>query len=88
LWDDEYEDEKNEITVYRWKKDNMNEDQEYYKQEVKLPKGEQYYLVFCSKNRRGSDNSTGLDVLVMKPNFNNNTCKEIGWCSVTDDKNY
>lgn len=44
-----------------------------------------YYLLFTPKNRRGQDNTTGLDVLVMRVDFNSNTWKEIGYCIVPRD---
>jgi hypothetical protein len=48
----------------------------------------QFYLLFCSKNRRGQDNTTGLPVLVFKVNFNNNTWTELGWTTVQKDYNF
>ncbi len=99
LWDDEYEGGKHELTVRRWvKTDPSNpfhdKSKEYQDEEIKLSKTDshgnpnQYYLLFTVKNRRGQDNKTGQQVLVLKPNFNNNTWKEIGWTNVYDDKNY
>ncbi len=54
-----------------------------------LDKENNYYLFFCSKNRRNESNLTGLDVLVMKINFNSNKWDEIGWTkNVERDINY
>jgi replicative DNA helicase len=49
------------------------------KQKVTLKQGKVYYLLFCSKNRRGMTNLTGLDVLCLEVDFNGNRWKEIGW---------
>ncbi|WJJ55328.1 hypothetical protein QB910_000084 [Dabrowskivirus KKP3916] len=58
------------------------------KQYDKFNKQNQFYLLFTSKNRRGQDNTTGLQVLVFKPNFNNNTWKEVGWTTVHKDYSF
>lgn len=44
-----------------------------------------YYLFFTPKNRRGQDANTGLDVLVMRANFNSNTWTEVGFTTVRND---
>lgn len=48
---------------------------------VKLKPGRVYYLLFTSKNRRGQSNLTGLDVLALEVDFNNNRWKELGWAT-------
>lgn len=91
VWADEYEDGSNELEVYKWEYDPNNpfsNEHGYYKKEFKLEKGKVFYLLFCSKNRRGRDNKTGLDILVLQPNFNNNTWYEVGQTYVPNDKNY
>lgn len=60
----------------------------YIKYEFKINKKEPHYLLFTAKNRRGRDYKTGLDVLVLRPNFNNNQWVEVGWTKVYDDRNY
>lgn len=86
IWDDEFTGEKHELKVSRWIPDEFRGG---YKEETfTLDRGEQYLLLFTSKNRRGLDNKVGQKVLVIKPNFNNNTYKEIGETTVYDDKNY
>lgn len=88
VWDDEYDGEKNALTVYKFKKDTLN-GYGYERVEFKLNKEDApYYLLFTPKNRRGQDNKTGLDVLVMKPNFNNNTWEEIGFTKIIDDRSF
>lgn len=84
VWDDEYEGGANELECYKHIVSKGREK----KVEFKLERGEKYYLMFTPKNRRGQDNKTGLDVLILKPNFNNNTWQEVGFCKVYDDKNY
>jgi hypothetical protein len=89
VFDDEYEGQKMELDCYTWVKDEFSEDQKWYKKHFKL-KSEKapYYLLFTNKNRRGQTNETGLDVLVLKPNFDNNTWVEIGWTKVVNDHQY
>lgn len=53
---------------------------ELIKQVKTLEHGKVYYLLFTSKNRRGQTTLTGLDVLVLEVDFNNNRWKEVGWC--------
>ncbi|WP_226035743.1 replicative DNA helicase [Aquibacillus saliphilus] len=61
----------------------------YWKLRRKLDKESVYYLIFTSKNRRNESNLTGLDVLVLKVNFNSNKWDEIGWTKdVERDTNY
>jgi replicative DNA helicase len=54
-------------------------DNKMIKRKIKLKHGKVYYLLFTSKNRRGSSNLTGLDVLVLEVDFNSNRWKEVGW---------
>lgn len=98
VWDDEYEgDDKRALKVYRWGKNEFTD--EWCQIESTLPKYEYdaegkikhkniYYLLFTGKNRRGQSNDTGLDVLVMEVNLNNNTWKEIGWTHVINENKY
>ncbi|TVY09861.1 DnaB-like helicase C-terminal domain-containing protein [Paenibacillus cremeus] len=86
VWDDELTGGKHELKVTRYVPDPFMGG--YKEEEFTLDKGEQWILLFTSKNRRGMDNKTGQRVLVLKPNFNNNTFKEVGWTTVYDDKNY
>lgn len=98
VWDDERESGNYELKVTRQvkisDKDEFNEDdgeiKPVYKTiETTIPNdGKPYYLMFTSKNRRGLDNSTGLDVLVFAPDFNLNKWNELGWCKVYRDRNY
>lgn len=61
----------------------------YWRLKRKLDKEHNYYLIFTSKNRRNESNLTGLDVLVVKVNFNSNKWDEIGWTKdVERDTNY
>ncbi|NBI31006.1 DnaB-like helicase C-terminal domain-containing protein [Chengkuizengella marina] len=92
VWADEYEGGDRELKCYNYvkndEKNNPFENSKYIKDTFTLSKEDIYYLDFTPKNRRGQDNKTGLDVLVMKVNFNNNTWDEVGWTTVRDDKNY
>jgi replicative DNA helicase len=83
-WSDEYEGEKRELDCYRLKKKEKGEgfDKEYFK----LEKGKTFYLLFCPKNRFGSNNDNGQPILVLEPFFNSNHFKEIGWTFVANDK--
>lgn len=63
--------------------------QPYWKFKRKLDKDHNYYLFFTSKNRRNESNLTGLDVLVVRVNFNSNRWDEIGWTKdIERDTNY
>jgi replicative DNA helicase len=86
VWDDELKGGKHELEVTRYVKDEFAGG--YREENFTLERGEQWILLFTAKCRRGQDNKTGQKVLVFKPNFNNNTFKEIGWTTVYDDKNY
>lgn len=91
VWADEYEEGSNELEVYKWEHDPKNpfaNEHGMYKKEFKLERGKIYYLLFTPKNRRGRDNKTGLDVLVLQPNFNNNSFYEVGWTVIHNDRNY
>jgi len=93
IFDDEYKGEKRAVTVYRIKEDPFNEDEgkQVMKEEFELErydkKGKEipYYFYFVAKNRDGESNDTGLDVLVLRPNFTNNTWQEIGWTTIRKD---
>ncbi len=87
VWADELEGGKNELLVHRYVKDPTGE-QKYVKEEFKLDRDNQYYLLFTAKNRLGMDVNSGQQILVLCPNFNNNTWEEIGWTWVFDDKNF
>lgn len=60
----------------------------YKKVIFKIKKEAVHYLLFTAKNRRGADSKTGQDILVLRPNFNNNTWTEIGLTKVFDDRSY
>lgn len=47
-----------------------------------------YYVIFTPKNRRGRDNNTGLDCIIMRADFNKNVWKEIGFASIQRDYNF
>ncbi len=85
------EDRINFLKKQGWKSDPTfkSKDKPYRKLIRSLDKENNYYLFFTSKNRRNESNLTGLDVLVMKVNFNSNKWDEIGWTkSVERDVNY
>lgn len=66
-----------------------SKNQPYWKLKRKLDKRYNYYLFFTSKNRRNQSNLTGLDVLVVRVDFNSNKWQEIGWTNdVERDINY
>jgi hypothetical protein len=92
IWADEYEGGNNELEVYKWVHDPSHpfadKKSGMYKKEFKLEKGNIYYVMFTPKNRRGRDNKTGLDCLVLQPNFNNNTWYEVGYTTIYNDRNY
>lgn len=87
VWDDELSGGQNELDVFRWE---FNEFSGKYdaKKKIVLEPNKQYYLLFLPKNRRGLSNDTGQYVLVLEPNFNFNTWKEVGWTRVFNDRNY
>jgi hypothetical protein len=101
VWDDEYAGGNKELTLYQYRKkyNEMTQEWETTTKEEKLerwytPKDSdkkfpnQYYLVFVPKNRRGQDNNTGLDVLVMRVDFQKNLWQEWGFTKVWNDHNY
>ncbi len=83
-WAAEYEGGKSELDCYKMKKNEKTGG--YDKEFFKLEKGKTYYLLFTPKNRFGSNNDTGMAVLVIEPMFNANHFKEIGWCFVPNEK--
>lgn len=96
MWADELDGEE-KLRVFKYVKANpknpkhkkaIASGKKYVSEEIKLKEEGVYYLVFTVKNRRGQDCKTGQKVLVIEPNFNVNTWREIGWTSVLDDKNY
>lgn len=86
VWDDELTGGKHELKVTRYVPDQFMGG--YKEEEFTLDKGEPWMLLFTAKSRRGQDNKTGQRILVLKPNFNNNTFREIGYTTVYDDRNY
>lgn len=89
-WADEYEGGKSEIEYYTLDK---KEDGKYRKNAgKKLPKHDKngnkniYYLLFTPKNRSGSTNATGQEVLILQARFHTNSFQEIGWTTINDDK--
>lgn len=82
-WSDEYEGGKRELDCYRLKK---KDDGTYGKEYFKLEQGKVYYLWFTPKNRFGRDNDTAQPVMIIEPDFNFNSFKEIGWTFVANDK--
>ena len=86
VWSDEREGEKKELKCIKWIP--TNDPNHFEKEYFALPKEQPYFLLFTSKNRRGKDNKTGLNQLILKPNFNFNTWDEIGWTTVMDDHSY
>lgn len=89
-WADEYEGGKYEIEYYTLDK---REDGKYRKNMgKKLPKYDKngnkniYYLLFTPKNRSGSTNATGQEVLILQARFHANSFQEIGWTTIMDDK--
>jgi replicative DNA helicase len=91
VWVDEFKDGTNELQVYKWEHDPENpfaNENGMIKKEFTLEQGKVFYLLFTPKNRRGRDIKTGLDILVLQPNFNNNTWREVGWTQVANDRNY
>lgn len=95
--DDEYEEGSNELKVYTWEKHPITDEWiQVVKTLERVTKDENgnvkykniYYLLFTAKNRRGQSNDTGLDVLVMAVNLNNNTWREVGWTTIANDNKY
>lgn len=85
IWGDEYPEGKNELKVYKLKKNDRTG--EYEKEEVELEKDKTYYLMFTPKNRTGANTDNGQPVLVFEPQFNSNHFKEIGWTFVAKEYN-
>lgn len=84
-WADEYDGEKRQLDCYRYKKSEIIEG-DYDKEFFTLEKGKTYYLLFTPKNRFGSNNDNGQPILVIEPNFQTNSFKEIGWTFVANEK--
>ncbi len=91
VWDDEYEGGNNELKVFNWEKCPITNEwtrvtrtlEQFAKNDDGSVKFKNiYYLLFTTKNRRGQSNDTGLDVLVMHVNLNNNTWREVGWTTI------
>ena len=77
VFDDEKEGGKNPLDCWRWMPpDDFND--KPVKKEFQLKAGKQYFLKFITKNRFGSTNDGGQEVIVIEPYFNGNTFKEIG----------
>lgn len=74
--------------ISREKRSFGAKDKPYRKVEFTIKPDTPHYLLFTAKNRRGQDNKVGLEVLVLRPNFNSNTWDEVGWTVVHDDKLY
>lgn len=90
VWGDEYEGGSHELTYYTLHK---QEDGRYRKEANQVLQKQDnkgnaniYYLLFTAKNRTGSTNATGQDVLILKAEFHANRFREIGWTQVLDDK--
>lgn len=92
VWADEHQGEKNALNVTSYEKSPTGDG--YVKNTFDLPKQDKngndmhYHLIFTVKNRLGTDQNSGQEMLVLQPNFNYNTWKEVGWTWVFDDKNY
>jgi hypothetical protein len=91
VWDSEMDGGDNAIEVFKWVPNpnkSKADEKPYVKEKIKLDYDKTYYLLFCSKNRRGQSNLTGLDILVFEVNFNSNRWREIGWTTIMKDGNY
>lgn len=92
VWEDEYKDKKKQITFYKWGVDEFKGDGTFIKKPIKKDphpvEGKVYFAVFCSKNRRGMSNLTGLDPLIFKVNFNSNRWVEVGFAEIEKDYSY
>ena len=94
IFSDEYDGERHALKCHRWvpktedeKALNPADKKPYKKEDVILEKGKTYYLLFTPKNRFGSNTDNGQEVLVIEPNFNFNSFKEVGWTYVDKDFN-
>lgn len=81
VFDDEKMGGKNPLECWKWMPpDDFND--KPIKKEFQLKAGKQYFLKFITKNRFGSTNDGGQEVIVIEPYFNGNTFKEIGYTYV------
>lgn len=94
IFSDEYEGGRHELQCHRWipktkeqKELDPSDKKPYIKEMMTLEKGTSYYLLFTPKNRFGNNTDNGQEVLVIEPNFNFNSFKEIGWTYVDKDFN-
>ena len=92
IFSDEYTGGRHELKCHKWRKKtedekilNPKDTKKYIKEEFTLDKGKVYYLLFTPKNRFGSTNENGQEVLVIEPNFNFNSFIEVGWTYVDKD---
>lgn len=84
VWDDEYMDEKYDITPYNFKKDSngnyMKDDKKHaVKEIVELDRDNRNFLLFCDKNRNGEDK----EVIVYKQIGNYNIWRELAFANVS-----
>lgn len=79
VFDDEYENGKHELYVYRKEKRNGNIESEI---PVKLKKGKNYQIIFIVKNREGS---TNVFQVVVEHDLSRNVYKEVGYTVVPID---
>ena len=79
VFDDEYENGKHELYVYKKEKRNGNIETEI---PVKLKKGKNYQILFIVKNREGSTNSYQI---VVDHDLSRNIYKEVGYTVVPID---
>lgn len=56
--------------------------EEWVKKEISLNKDETYYLLFIPKNRQGANTDTGQDCILLQPNFEFNSFRELGYVKV------
>ena len=75
-------DEYDKLHVYRNRNKGTDAQPHFEKEKIELDKTKTYYLLFAPKNRYGANTDNGQPVLVLKPEFDFNSFKEVGWTQI------
>jgi replicative DNA helicase len=80
-------DEYDKLHVYRNRNKGTEAQPHFEKEKVELDKTKTYYLLFAPKNRYGANTDNGQPILVLKPEFDFNAFKEVGWTQIARSYN-
>lgn len=73
-----FTDEYDKLKPVRWVKSDLSPDKKYLKEPIELDKEKTYYVMFMPKNRFGGNTDSGQDCILLEPNFDFNSFREIG----------